>query len=119
MIFGDQAGLTTDIHFTMLHFTPGIGVPVMCVVIFKSEKHIRHIPTHLKAGIDICKLSSSDKPILNVVDEEMEGSAIGGDPNCYYNGIQISCFLGASANAAITSELLTKCLEYMDNLNII
>ena len=46
-------GTTTDIHFTVLCFTAGTGEPVMCAVIFKSEKNVSDIPLYWKTGINI------------------------------------------------------------------
>ncbi len=31
------AGATTDLHYTVLPFTSGTGVPVLCAKIFKNE----------------------------------------------------------------------------------
>jgi hypothetical protein len=46
---------TTDMHFTVLCFIAGTGEPVMCAVIFKSEKEIHEIPLSWQYGIDITK----------------------------------------------------------------
>ncbi len=37
-------GSTTDIYFTVLAFMSGLGDPVMCAVIFKSELPVSEIP---------------------------------------------------------------------------
>ena len=48
-------GSTTDIHFTVLCFTCATGEPVMCAVIFKSEKNISELPVTWKYRINIRK----------------------------------------------------------------
>jgi hypothetical protein len=44
-------GSTTDIGFTMLAFITGVGLPLMCTVIFKSELLISEIPLSWKLGL--------------------------------------------------------------------
>ena len=46
-------GATTDINFTVLAFITGIGEPLMCAVIFKSELPVSEIPLSWKLGSDI------------------------------------------------------------------
>jgi hypothetical protein len=50
------AGSTTDFYFTVLAFISGMGVPVLCAIIFKSELHISQIAVCWKHEL-ICSRS--------------------------------------------------------------
>jgi hypothetical protein len=112
-------GATTDNHFTVLCFTNGLGVPVLCAIILKSSKHIKDIPLNWKMGIDITKR------IVNADDEDEmvrlnsgNDKAMRGGPVCTYKGQEIPCFVGCSPSASITSELLVAMLETIDKHNV-
>ena len=64
---GGSAGATTDLHFTAMCFTAGMGHPVMCAVILKSETPISEIPTSWKLGIDITKNLETGETLYDVV----------------------------------------------------
>jgi hypothetical protein len=55
---GTRIGCTTGIHFTVLAFTSGTGVVVMCAVIMKSEKNKSKIPLSWRLGIDVHRLQA-------------------------------------------------------------
>lgn len=109
---GDAAapiGATTDIHFTVLPFISGTGVPVLCAIIFKSELSISEIPLSWKLGIDIA--------VSNEEANNMEKVARSG-PTCFFRGKEIPCFYGTSPKASITSQLLADMLKYLDQLGL-
>jgi hypothetical protein len=113
-------GIVTDIHFSVLCFTSGIGNPVMCAVILKSQKDIKHIPYSWKLGIDITKnLEQTNKNNIEFFEKHYnDNSMMPGGPTCTYLGKEVPCFVGASPNASITSEMLTRMLELMDELQV-
>jgi hypothetical protein len=43
-----RSGATTDIHFSVLCFTNGVGDPVLCAIILKSAKDIDDVPVTWK-----------------------------------------------------------------------
>jgi hypothetical protein len=110
-----KTGTVTDLRFTTLGFTSGTGEPVMCAVIFKSEKDISKIPINWKTGIDITKQLFDGKDSYDVIrNNSQPGGAMCGGPVCTFKGIQVPCFMGTSPNASITGELLTEMLAFMD-----
>jgi hypothetical protein len=99
-------GSTTDIHFTVLAFVSGTGVPVMCTVIFKSELPVSEIPVSWKLGLDI----TAD---VDDADKVMKGG-----PCCNYRGKIVPCFYCTSPKASITSSLLADMLGFIDECGI-
>jgi hypothetical protein len=118
VVDSDEAptGATTDIHFTVLAFLSATGNPVMCAVIFKSNKHVSEIPISWKLGLDITKplhLGETLSETLALSSDAMEGG-----PTCRYNGIEVQYFFGTSPKASITSELLMSMLQFLDGLHV-
>jgi len=100
-------GATTDINFTVLAFIAGIGEPLMCAVIFKSELPVSEIPLSWKLGIDITVEDLEDRTIV-----------MKGGPCCIYNGNDIPFFYGTAQKASITSALLTEMLKFIDECGV-
>jgi hypothetical protein len=108
-------GSVTDIHFTVMCFTSGMGEPVMCSVIFKSEKKVSEIPLNWKTGIDITKdIKQGTSPLHTLFLNSVEGGAMQGGPTCCFNQKVVPCFLGTSPNASITTKLLMEMLQFID-----
>ena len=112
-------GSTTDIHFTVLCFTCAAGEAVMCAIIFKSEKKVSELPLTWKFGIDIRRdvltgTNERDSIMLNYGEEY----AMRGGPKCLFKNKQIPCFVGASPQACITSEMLAEMLAAMDSYDV-
>jgi hypothetical protein len=115
---GARTSASTDIHFTTLAFTSGTGEPIMCAVILKSEKAIEDIPVNWRLGLDATKdIEFGDNDLETYMMNRPKGVSIGG-PVCNFNGIEIPTFVCATPNASITSELLAKMLEQIDNFNV-
>jgi hypothetical protein len=120
------AGVVNDNHFTVLCFQSGNGEPIMCAIIFKSDRKVSDIPDSWKTGIDIRKLR--DEAIVPGQEEEVaklyiefelgEDGALGGGPVCTFRGKKIKTFCTCSPNASISSSSLTEMLRYMDSQNI-
>jgi hypothetical protein len=116
------AGAVNDDHFTFLCFQSGSGEPIMCAIIFKSERKTGEIPQSWKTGIDIRKLrneailpdSQNDVAQLYLDNETLEDGAIGGGPVCTFRGKRIDCYCTCSPNASITSAILTDLLRTID-----
>jgi hypothetical protein len=80
-------GSTTDMHFTVLCFTAATRDPVMCAVIFKSEKDIKDIPLSWHYGIDITKtLNAGENDIQLFLNNSRPGEAMSGGPECFFQG---------------------------------
>jgi hypothetical protein len=116
------AGAVNDNHFTFLCFQSGSGEPIMCAIIFKSERKKCEIPETWKSGIDIRKLrnetilpdSQDDIAKLYIEEETLNGGALGGGPVCTFRGKTIACYCTCSPNASITSSILTDLLRTID-----
>jgi hypothetical protein len=50
------AGAVNDNHYTALCFQSDSGEPIMCAIIFKSERKVSEIPECWKSGINIRKI---------------------------------------------------------------
>jgi hypothetical protein len=94
-----RVGATTDIHFTLLCFTSATGAPVMCALIFRSEKEVSELPTNWKMGIDVTKAVHTDDDDAEMFLQNWgDDKTLAGGPKCYYKGKLIPCFVGASPN---------------------
>lgn len=112
-------GSVTDIHFTVLPFISGTGEAVLCAIVLKSEKDIKDIPIKWKYGIDITKDVIENECDIKMLElNSGEGKAMSGGPVCRFNGKNLPCFVCTTPKSSITTELLIKMLEYMDNTNI-
>jgi hypothetical protein len=115
------AGSISDNHFTVMCFQSGTGEPVMCAIIFKSDK-VREIPIHWEMGIDLRKLRNEEFlpeeenqiSQLYIQHELNEDGALGGGPVCYFRGKKIKCYCCCSPSASINTSILTDMLRYMD-----
>jgi hypothetical protein len=108
-------GVTTDMHFTVLCFTSGLGDPVMCAVILKSNKEPSELPIAWKLGIDIRKDIASGETTYELIKANYgEENAMAGGPKCTYQGKEIPCFVGCSPKASITSEMLAAMVSIID-----
>jgi hypothetical protein len=101
--------------------TAANGNPVLCVVIFASERNA--IPENWVTGIDIQKV-----PVM----EEMENnSVVASDPSnfgkgnyfpygptCNFLGKDLPCLPLCSPSGGITADLLVSILKYIDDHNI-
>jgi hypothetical protein len=109
-------GSTTDMHFTVLCFTAATGDPVMCAVIFKSEKSIQEIPLSWRYGIDVTKdMKEGENEVQLFLNNCGPDEAMSGGPQCFFKGKNIPCFTGCSPKASITSQMLADMLKAMDD----
>jgi hypothetical protein len=92
------AGAVNDNHFTFLCFQSGMGEPIMCAIIFKSDRKNGELPDCWKTGIDIRKLrnetiltdSQQEIADLYLQTERIGNGALSG-PVCNLQGKQIKC----------------------------
>jgi hypothetical protein len=112
-----KIGAVTDLHFTVLCFMSGLGIPIMCAVIMKSEKHVSDIPISWKLGIDIQKNLHDGATKIELIENNSgsQDSAMIGGPVCYFEGNVIPCFVATTPKASITSSLLADMLKFMDD----
>ena len=84
-----EKSCTGDHHFTMLPITSANGQPVICVVIFQSQKKDQRVPTHWHSGLDVTVTPKRDHNGNIAVDEQN----FGGRGKLYPNG-PVCNFLG-------------------------
>jgi hypothetical protein len=116
------SGSISDNHFTVMCFQSGTGEPVLCAIIFKSEK-VRDIPIHWETGIDLRKIRNNEilpgtetEVSQMYIDHELdENGALGGGPVCTFRGKKIKCYCCCSPSASINTTILTDMLRYMDS----
>jgi hypothetical protein len=84
----------TDIHFTVLAFVSGVGIPLMCTVIFKSELPVSEIPVSWKLGFSI------------TADMDDTHKVMKGGLCCNYRGKIVPGFYCTAPKASITRILL-------------
>ena len=80
---------TRDKHFTVLGLTAGTGEPVLCVVVFASEK--KHgVVADWAEGIDITVKPVTDENGENILDEVNFGNGkyMPSGPTCFFRGKQ-------------------------------
>jgi hypothetical protein len=108
-------GAVTDIHFSVLCFTNGLGIPVQAAIILKSSKDTTELPLSWKMGIDIRKKPENGETRFDFFKTNYgKDKVLQGGPTCFCNGKEMPCFVGSSENASITSEMLAAMLETMD-----
>jgi hypothetical protein len=107
-----QRAATKDAHFTVLGFTAADGQPVMCSIIFAAKT----FRDEWRTGFD---------PFANWVGEPDDIAANCGDgkqypfgPVCLFKGKTIPCFCCCSESGSITTELLTRMLKKLDELEV-
>jgi hypothetical protein len=72
-------GSMGDIHFSVLGFISGMGDPIMCAMILKSEKQACDLPISWITGIDVgCILTEHGETIQSFIEETKEGGAMQG-----------------------------------------
>jgi hypothetical protein len=78
-------GSVTNNHYSVLCFQTATGEPIMCAIVFNSERKVRIIPQHWIYRINIQKLKNMSLPdntdeIALMYVTEAENGAIGGGP---------------------------------------
>lgn len=112
-------GLTTDLHFTVLCFTSGTGIPVMCAIILKSEKPIEKLPYCWRFGVDErIDMIPGENELELLKNNYGQGNAMQGGPQCVYKGKTIPCFVASSPASSITGILLMEMLKTIDSFNL-
>jgi hypothetical protein len=111
-------GACTDIHFSVLCFNNANGDAVMCAIILKSKKDIADIPANIKLGIDRSIEIATGESRLETIQANLRNDVMIGGPKCTYKDKIIPCFVGASPNASITSQMLADMLGVLDNSGV-
>jgi hypothetical protein len=110
---------TRDRHFTVLGITASTGDPVLCVVIFASDK---------KTGVNANWAEGIDITVNPVMDENGEillsevnfgqGKYFPSGPQCCFRGKTIPYLPLSSPSGGITGELLVEILQWLDKNGI-
>jgi hypothetical protein len=111
-----QIASTRDRHFTVLRLTAATGDPVLCVVIFASEKK-DGVVANWSEGIDITVEPVKDEHGEIVLGDENfgEGKYFPSGPTCNFRGKQIAYLPLASPSGGITGDLLVEILKWLDS----
>jgi hypothetical protein len=110
---------TSDKHFTVLGLTAATGEPVLCVIIFASDKE--GVPANWATGIDIMVTPHFDEEgEIDLTDEVNFGTGkyFPSGPTCLFRGKNVPCLPLSSPSGSITGELLVAILSYLDSLKI-
>jgi hypothetical protein len=67
-----RAGVTSDIHFTVLAFTSGTGEAIMRAIVMKSEKHVTKLLISWRLGIDVTKNVQTGETLLQTYNLNLE-----------------------------------------------
>ena len=102
-----------DKHFTLLGLTLLSGDALMCVVIFSGKRR----NTMVETGIDMFaeefgEVSDKDYILKN----SGKNKRFPGGPTCTHRGIDIPCLCEWTENGSITSDILRKVLNVLDEL---
>jgi hypothetical protein len=110
---------TRDKHFTVLGVTAATGEPVLCVVIFASDKE--GVSANWATGMDITVDPEQDEfGKIDINDEKNFGKDkyFPSGPTCNFRGKKIPYLPLSSPSGSITGELLVAILSYIDFLEI-
>jgi hypothetical protein len=107
-----------DIHFSVLCFNNSNGDVIMCARILKSKKDISQVPANIKLGIDRTIKISNGQSKYNTVEVNLRKDVMIGGPTYTYLGKTNPCFIGYSANASFTSQVLAEMLAVFDSCNL-
>jgi hypothetical protein len=72
----------------------------------------------VKLRIDCTITIANGESQLNTIEENLRNNVMVGGPTCTYLSKIILCFIGASPNASITSQMLEEMLEELDKSKI-
>jgi hypothetical protein len=102
-------------HFTVICFTNAAKKPVLCCIIFAAHK----LELLWKSGFDVfAPWADGDQDIHNEANHG-KGKKFPFGPECVWGGKRIPCFCDATPNGSMTSTILMRIFEYMDELEII
>jgi hypothetical protein len=108
-----------DKHFTVLGLTAATGEPVLCVVIFASEKK-GGVVANWSEGIDLMV-----DPVLDEKGEVLvsdinfgQGKYFPSGPTCCFRGKHIPYLPLSSPSGGITGELLVEILKWLDTNDV-
>jgi hypothetical protein len=106
---------TRDRHFTVLGVTAATGDPVLCVVIFASEK-TNGVIANWAEGIDIMVDPVKDEQGEIILSEVNfgEGKYFPSGPTCCFRGKRIPYLPLSSPSGGISGELLVEILKWLD-----
>ena len=104
-----------DKHFTLLGLTLLSGEALMCVVIFSGKRR----NTMVETGIDMFaeefgQVSDRDYILKN----SGKNKRFPGGPTCTHRGIDIPCLCEWTENGSVTSDILRKILNVLDELQV-
>ena len=100
-------------RFTVIGLTAATGEPVMCVVIMAAQE----LGIADAMGFDY--LADSQYDTQKTLEENSgPGKALPGLPTCTFHGKTIPALLAHTKKGSITSEILTKILKRLDELDV-
>ena len=98
---------------TVMGLTAATGEPVMCVCIFAGTT----IDVNMAQGYDhLSEVKFDDTKSLEY--NSGPGKALPGFPTCRFRGKDVPALICATPKGSMTSEILKKMLEKLDELNV-
>jgi hypothetical protein len=111
---GTRANIKSNTNggrFTVIGLTAGTGEPVMCIVIFAAEE----LTYDQRMGHDIRTVYNEEG---STRDNTGPGKSFPGGPVCHFRGKDIPALITCSPKGSITSTILKKAFERLDNLKV-
>ena len=100
-------------HFTLIGLTAANGDPVMCIVIIAGKE------LGIEAALGFDHQSDTPYDTNKTLEENFgPGKALPGLPRCSFRGKEVPGLLAVTPKGSITSKILRKALETLDNLGI-
>jgi hypothetical protein len=109
---------TYDVNFTVLPMSNGVGQPVLCILVFQTDKTA--VQAKWSTGIDsmvpIADYTADDVAFLR--NNSGPGKMFPSGPVCNVAGKSIPCYVTASPSGVITSQMLADVLKYLDDFDV-
>ena len=110
-----EVATTNCNHFTVLGFTAATGQPIMCAVIISGKT----IHPEAITGLDLFATQIDDESDPDYITNNTgPGKIYPNGPTCVYKGKEVPCMVCNTENGSITSELLVRFLQHMDELDL-
>lgn len=108
-----------EMKFSVYCFTNGIGKVVLCAIILMSDKDVMDIPLSVRWGVDTLQPLHEGQTELELFERNCgPGQAMQGGPLCSYMGKEVNCFVGASSDGKLNSQLLLDILRDFDEIEL-
>jgi hypothetical protein len=106
-----------DAAFTVAPMFNGLGLPVLCTVIFKTNTAIQaKWITGIDSMVPVADYTADDAAFLR--NNSGPGKMFPSGPVCNIAGKRIPCYVTASPSGDVTSQVFTDVLKYLDDFDV-